>query len=156
MNLDQFISSGTVFFKLMILVPVPVAARLLRLWVRIPAGVWMFVCCECCVLSGRSPCDELITLPEESYRLWCVALCDLETSWMRGPFPTGGQLRQIKKNSSFADEACSHPYVIGYLHKNTTLASVWARLIRFLQLSLSTFRAGFELARFYDYAIRFV
>jgi hypothetical protein len=34
----------------------------------------MFVCCECCVLSGRVLCDELITRPEESYRLWCV-LC---------------------------------------------------------------------------------
>ena len=29
------------------------AARLLGLWVRIPPGAWMFVCCECCVLSGR-------------------------------------------------------------------------------------------------------
>ena len=25
------------------------AARLLRLWVRIPPGAWTFVCCECCV-----------------------------------------------------------------------------------------------------------
>jgi hypothetical protein len=38
----------------------------------------MFVCCECCVLSGRGLCDELITRPEESYRLWCVIVCDLE------------------------------------------------------------------------------
>jgi hypothetical protein len=45
-------------------------ARLLRFWVRIPlAG--MDVCCECFVLSGRGLCDELITLLEESYRLWC-------------------------------------------------------------------------------------
>jgi hypothetical protein len=29
------------------------AARLLGLWVRIPPGTWMFVCCERCVLSGR-------------------------------------------------------------------------------------------------------
>ena len=56
------------------------AARLLRLWVRIPPGAWMFVCCECCVLSGRGLCDELITRPVESYRLWCVVVCDLETS----------------------------------------------------------------------------
>ena len=27
----------------------------------------MSVCCECCVLSGRGLCDELITRPEESY-----------------------------------------------------------------------------------------
>jgi len=46
-------------------------ARLLRLGVRIPPGAWMFVCCECCVLSGRGLCDELITRPEESYRLCC-------------------------------------------------------------------------------------
>ena len=61
------------------------ATRLLRSWVRIPTGAWMFVCCECCVLSGRGLCDELITRPEESYRLWCVIVCDLETSRMRRP-----------------------------------------------------------------------
>jgi len=33
---------------------------------------------ECCVLSGRGLCDELITRPEESYRLWSVVVCDLE------------------------------------------------------------------------------
>jgi hypothetical protein len=58
------------------------AARLLRSWVKIPPGAWMFVCC---VLSGRGLCDELITHPEESYRLWRVVLCDQETSWTRRP-----------------------------------------------------------------------
>ena len=62
------------------------AARLLRLWVRIPPGAWMFVCCECRVLSGRSLCDELITRLEESYRLWCVVVCDLETSRICPPY----------------------------------------------------------------------
>jgi hypothetical protein len=38
----------------------------------------MNVCFECCVLSGRGLCDELIIRPEESYRLWCVVVCDLE------------------------------------------------------------------------------
>jgi hypothetical protein len=40
----------------------------------------MSICCACCVLSGRDLCDELITRPEESYRLWCVVVCDLEAS----------------------------------------------------------------------------
>jgi hypothetical protein len=40
----------------------------------------MSVCRECCVLSGRGLCDELITRPEESYRLRRVVVCDLETS----------------------------------------------------------------------------
>ena len=61
------------------------AARLLRSWVRIPPGTWIFVCCECRVLSGRGLCDELITRPEESYRLWCV-VCDLETSRKGAPY----------------------------------------------------------------------
>ena len=56
------------------------AARLLRLWVRIPPGAWKFVCCECCVLSCRGFCEGLITPPEESYRLWRVVVCDQETS----------------------------------------------------------------------------
>jgi len=37
-------------------------------------------------LSGRGLCDELITRPEESYRLWCVVVCDLEISRMGAPY----------------------------------------------------------------------
>jgi len=46
-----------------------------------------------CVLSGRGLCDGLITRPEESYRLCFVVVCDLETSWMRTPWPSGGLSR---------------------------------------------------------------
>ena len=79
--------------------PVPVAARsraqslaarLLRLWVQIPPGVWIFVCCECCVLSGRGLCDGLIIRSEESYRMWYVVVCDQETSQARRLKPTRG------------------------------------------------------------------
>ena len=73
------------------------AARQLRLWVRVPPGAWMFISCECCVLSGRALCDKLITRPEESYRLWCVVVCDLETSWMRRPRPALGRSAIIKR-----------------------------------------------------------
>ena len=72
-------------------------SRLMRLWVRIPLRAWMSVCCECYVLSGRGLCDELITRPEESYRLCCVVVCDLETSWLRRPWPTGGCRAKRKK-----------------------------------------------------------
>ena len=37
------------------------------------------------MLSSRGLCDELITCPEESYRLCCV-VCDLETSRMGAPY----------------------------------------------------------------------
>jgi len=58
----------------------------------------MFFYCDCCVLSGRGLCDGLITPPEESYRLWCVVVCDLETSWMRRPWPPGGLSRKKQTN----------------------------------------------------------
>jgi len=68
------------------------AAHMPRLWV-----LRMFVCYECCVLSGRGLCDELITCPEESYWLRCVVVSDVETSWMRRPWPTGGGGCHAKK-----------------------------------------------------------
>ena len=66
------------------------AVRLLRSWVRIPPGAWMFVCYECCVLSGRGLCEGLITRPEESYRMWRVVVCDQETSKTRKLKPATG------------------------------------------------------------------
>jgi len=66
------------------------AARLLRSWVRIQPGAWMFVSCECCVLSGRGLFAGMITRPEESYRLWRVVVCDLETSKTRRLKPATG------------------------------------------------------------------
>ena len=46
--------------------------------------IYIYVCV--CVLSGRGLCDELITRPEESYRLCCVVVCDLETSRVGAPY----------------------------------------------------------------------
>jgi hypothetical protein len=64
----------------------------------------MFVWCECCVLSGRDLRDELITRSEESYRLWCVVVvvCDLETSRMRRPCPSGGCCAKQQTNKNIA------------------------------------------------------
>ena len=79
--------------------PISVAARS-KAWVygRSLAGIGgsnrprdMDVCCECCMLSGRGLCDGPITRTEKSYRLWCVVLCDLETSRMRRPWPALGR-----------------------------------------------------------------
>ena len=80
------------------------AARLLRSWVRIPPEAWIFDCCECRVLSGRGLCDELITRPEESYRLCCVVVCDLETSRIGAPYTYDFSNLRVKrrhKNSYF-------------------------------------------------------
>jgi hypothetical protein len=57
---------------------------------RILPEAWRSVSCECCVLLGRSLCDGPITRPEESYRLWCVTVCDLEILRSRRPWPVLG------------------------------------------------------------------
>jgi hypothetical protein len=53
-----------------------------------PAG-GVDVSCNCCVLSGRGPCVGVTNRPEESYRLWCVVVCDRVVLIMR-PWPTRG------------------------------------------------------------------
>jgi len=82
-------------------------ASLLGLWVRIQSEIWMSVRCECCVLSIRGLCDGLITRKEESYRLCYVVVCDLENSWMRRPWPTGGcRPRKKKERKKERDVSC--------------------------------------------------
>ena len=69
---------------------------------------------ECWVLSGTGICDELITRAEESYRLWCVLVCDLEISWMRTPQHALGRSATRKKNllnyteKTFCVKTCSN------------------------------------------------
>jgi hypothetical protein len=58
---------------------------------------WMSVSFECCVLSGRGLGEELITRPEESYRLCCVVVCDLETSTVRRSWHALGSSATGKK-----------------------------------------------------------
>jgi len=84
-------------------------ARLLRLCALNPPEARLSVCCECCVLSGRGLCDALITRPEESYRLWRFAVCDLETSRMRRPWPALGR------------SATGKIYIYIYIRDDTTL-----------------------------------
>jgi hypothetical protein len=52
-----------------------------------------------CLLSGRGLCDEPITRPEESYRLWCVAVCDLENLKNEEAMIRVGSKKKKKKNS---------------------------------------------------------
>jgi hypothetical protein len=40
----------------------------------------MDVCLLCVLSVVRGLCDELITRPEERYRLWRVVVCDQENS----------------------------------------------------------------------------
>ena len=50
------------------------------------------------MFSWRGLCDELITHPEESYRICYVAVCDLETSRIRTPWPALGRSAMGEKN----------------------------------------------------------
>jgi len=95
----------------------PAAAHPLRLWVRITPGDRMSVCCEYCVLSGRGLCDGLITRQEESYRTSSVVECDLETLWMRRPWPTEGCRAKKKKNAenSYFSLSWNHQKIVCFM-----------------------------------------
>jgi len=86
----------------------------------------MFVCCECCVLLGRGLCDELITRPEKSYRLWCVVLCDLENFKNEETMTHVGSQRHKKRiKIGYQQERCvssqsdSEDKSSLYSHRNT-------------------------------------
>ena len=66
----------------------------------------MFVCCVCCVLSARGLCDELITRPEESYRLCCVVVCDLETSRIGAPYIYDISNLRVNEKQCSGDSMC--------------------------------------------------
>jgi len=72
------------------------AARLLGLWVRIPAGAWMFVSSDCSVLSGRDLCVGLITHPEKSFECG-VSELGHKSSIMRRSWPNRGCCAMVKK-----------------------------------------------------------
>jgi hypothetical protein len=67
----------------------------MRVWI-LPKP-YKSVFCECCVFSGKGFCNGPILRPEESYRLWCVTVCDLETSRMRRPWQALGCCAREKK-----------------------------------------------------------
>jgi len=116
-------------------------ARPLRLWVPIPRGAWMFVCCVCYVLLGRDLWYELIPRPEESYRLWCIIVCDLETFRMSRHWPSGGcrvkniQLFNLLPGFTYTNS-------VSYFHKHSTPFALASTAI-FL-LSLSCWDNGFK------------
>jgi hypothetical protein len=90
----------------------------------------MFVCCKCCVLSGRGLCDELITRPEESFRLWCVVVCDLETSRMRRPWPVLGRSDTANKKHYliYVGRYTSVSILIDIIYSSHTLLGAFAKL----------------------------
>jgi hypothetical protein len=57
---------------------------------------------------------ELITRPKESYRLWCVVVCDLETSWMRRPWPTVGLSHYKQTNEQTTSRSASFAVLLHF------------------------------------------
>jgi len=71
------------------------------------------------VLSGRGLCDELITHPEESYRLYCVVVCDLETSRMGAPYMYDISRLRVNVNNDNDNSLWSLKYLLRRLHRMT-------------------------------------
>jgi hypothetical protein len=56
---------------------------------------------ETTISAVRGLCDELITLPEKSYRLCCVVVCDLETSRIGAPYMYDISNLRVKLSNKF-------------------------------------------------------
>ena len=74
------------------------------------------------MLSGSGLCDELITCPEESYRLWCV-VCDLENRSTLFMFRLGAAFRDTSLGIAVFSHtsACSKMQVSQGTTSNITL-----------------------------------
>ena len=73
------------------------------------------------MLSGRGLCDELITRPEESYRLCCVVVCELETSRIGAPYIYDISNLKVKKRISMHAHTPTHTHTHShtYTHRHT-------------------------------------
>ena len=76
---------------------VSAAACLLKLWVRIPRGLWMSVCCEFSILSGRDLSVGLIT-DSEGVVLSVVCLSVIAKPRKGKPWPQDGPKRRRNGN----------------------------------------------------------
>jgi hypothetical protein len=70
------------------------------------------------VLSGWGLCDELITRPEESYRLCCVFVCDLGISRICARYIY--DISSLRVNTEWAECHCA-PTVDTCLHSDMLL-----------------------------------
>ena len=101
-----------------------VAARLLRLWVWIPLGAWMFVSCECCACCRVEVSVTSWSFVQRSPTDWRVVVRDLETSWMRGHGPLGGGLSCQKqtKQGRWAKSALSSEHDCDMISNDATFS----------------------------------
>jgi hypothetical protein len=88
----------------------------------------MFVCC---VLSDRCLCDELITHPEESYRLWTVVVCNHITSWYEEAIAHAGLQSQRNKQQTYNTTLLLNIFQRTH-HKKSPMAKTSNRLTKWV------------------------
>jgi hypothetical protein len=74
------------------------------------------------VLSGRGLCDGLITRQEESYRLWCVVVCDLENLVNEEAMTCVGSQRNSK------NYYCYYYYWLHQILVNVSNVKLWVEV----------------------------
>jgi len=70
-------------------------------------------------LSGRGLCDELVTRPEESYRLCCVVVCDLETSRIGASYIYIYDISSLRVNAYLLATHPVYIYIYIYIYTYT-------------------------------------
>jgi len=99
------------------------AAPLRGLRVRSQPGAWIWVFCECCVLSGRGLSFGLITRPEEAYREWCVEWVCWRSYVRGGQAPKSGRRATGKKLCILIIGSTYRSVYLQYRPRSMTLCS---------------------------------
>jgi hypothetical protein len=119
------------------------AASLLGLWVRIPPGIWMSVCCECCVLSGTGFCVGLNTRPKESYRMLFV-----RTVWLQSPVKEDHNSKSGRSATGYRSISFSFTEHIAY--SENTISDTTVRSLRW-GYNRVRIQICFKLSRVFSY-----
>ena len=84
------------------------------------------------MLSGRGLCDELITRPEESYRLCCVVVCDVETSRMGAPYIYDISRLRVNEHDDDGNHISLHLHYVFIMSSLLYLSNCNANVLRIL------------------------
>jgi hypothetical protein len=145
--------------------PVPVTTRskawvccrsLLAIMGSNPAGAWKSVCCECCVLLGKGFCNGPITRPEESYRVRCTVVCDIETSWMRRPWHALGRSAKTSLTNIALDQTQQFIYTASSVQRQVYSVKCTASSVQRQVYSVKCTVSSVQHLRIMNFRFRFV
>jgi len=119
-----------------------------------PAATRMFVSCAFLVSLGRDLCEGLITLPEESYPVWCVRMGVIVRPWYwRGPDQMGAVAPWAEKVSHTIDYQLSVIILIKSLASSGSLGWFHDMIVSYARTSTFCVERRKNSGRGYSFSV---